>query len=47
MHYDLNRLHVFFHVFTCNSVSEAARELNLSQPAVSQHLQKLEKELKV
>jgi DNA-binding transcriptional LysR family regulator len=47
MHYDLNRLHVFFHVYTCNSVSEAARELNLSQPAVSQHLQKLEKELKV
>lgn len=47
MQHDLNRLRVFFHVYTLNSVSEAARELNLSQPAVSQHLQKLEKELKV
>lgn len=47
MHHDLNRLRVFFHIYTCNSVSEAARELNLSQPAASQQLQKLEKELKV
>lgn len=47
MQHDLNRLRIFFHVYTCNSVSEAAREMNLSQPAVSQHLQKLEKELKV
>ncbi len=47
MHHDLNRLRIFYHVYTFNSVSEAARKLNLSQPAVSQHLQKLEKELKV
>lgn len=47
MQHDLNRLRIFYHVYSHNSVSEAARELNLSQPAVSQHLQKLEKELKV
>lgn len=47
MQHDLNRLRIFYHVYTKNSVSEAARKLNLSQPAVSQHLQKLEKELKV
>lgn len=47
MHHDLNRLRVFFLVYSHSSVSVAARELNLSQPAVSQHLQKLEKELKV
>lgn len=47
MQHDLNRLRVFFHIYNCNSVSEAARELNLSQPAASQHLAKLEKELKV
>lgn len=47
MQHDLNRLRVFFHIYSCNSVSEAARELSLSQPAASQHLAKLEKELKV
>ncbi len=47
MQHDLNRLRVFFHIYNCNSVSDAARELNLSQPAASQHLAKLEKELKV
>ena len=47
MQIDLNRLRVFFTVFTRESVSEAARQLSLSQPAVSQHLQKLEKELGV
>lgn len=47
MHGDLNRLRIFYHVFSRSSVSIAAKDLHLSQPAVSQHLQKLEKELKV
>lgn len=47
MHSDLNRLRIFYHVFSRSSVSMAAKDLNISQPAVSQHLQKLEKELKV
>ncbi|WP_419175094.1 LysR family transcriptional regulator [Desulfosediminicola sp.] len=47
MQHDLNRLRIFYYIYTHNSVSEAAREMNLSQPAVSQHLQKLERELKV
>ena len=44
---DLNRLKVFFHIYRVNSIVAAAQELNLSQPAVSQQLQKLEAELKV
>jgi len=44
---DLNRLKIFSFVYTNRSVSKAARELNLSQPAVSQHLKKLENELRI
>lgn len=44
---DLNRLKIFSFVYTNRSVSKAARELNLSQPAVSQHLKKLEHELRI
>jgi len=44
---DFNRLKIFCHVFVHKSVSKAARELNLSQPAVSQHIKKLEKELRI
>ena len=47
MQTDLNRLRIFHVIFAANSVSRAARELNISQPAVSQHLKKLEKELHV
>lgn len=43
---DLNRLKVFFHIYQLNSVVGAAERLNLTQPAVSQQLQKLENELK-
>jgi len=43
---DLNRLKVFFHIFRCQSIVAAAAELHLSQPAVSQQLQKLEAELR-
>lgn len=42
---DFNRLKVFYHVFTHTSVAGAARELHVTQSAVSQHLQKLESEL--
>ncbi len=44
---DLNRLKIFSYVYTNRSVSKAARQLNLSQPAVSQHLKKLEHELRI
>ena len=44
---DLNRLKIFSLVYLNKSVSGAARELNLSQPAVSQHLKKLEQELRI
>lgn len=44
---DLNRLKIFSYVYTNRSVSKAARQLKLSQPAVSQHLKKLEHELRI
>lgn len=44
---DLNRLKVFYHVYRISSVVGAARHLNISQPAVSQQLHKLEIELKI
>ena len=43
---DFNRLRVFYHVFTSQSVAAAARELCISQSAVSQQLKKLEAEIK-
>lgn len=47
MQTDLNRLRIFHTIYALGSVSEAARKLHLSQPAVSQHLQKLESELEI
>lgn len=44
---DFNRLKVFYHIYNLNSIVEAARQLHLSQPAISQQLQKLEIELRV
>ncbi len=44
---DLNRLKVFYDIYRTGSIVTAARELNLTQPAVSQQLQKLEAEMKV
>ncbi len=43
---DFNRLKVFYHIYKLNSIVAAANQLHLSQPAVSQQLQKLEAELK-
>lgn len=42
---DFNRLKVFYHIYSLNSVVAAARVLHISQPAVSQQLQKLEMEI--
>jgi len=42
----LDRLKVFYHVFARGSVISAAKNLNVSQSAVSQSLQKLETEIK-
>lgn len=43
---NLDRLKVFYHVFTQESVVAAANALHVSQSAVSQAIQKLEKEVK-
>jgi len=43
---DLNRLKVFYHVYSLQSMNMAAEKLHLSQPGISQHIQKLESEIK-
>ena len=43
---DLNRLKVFYHVYTANSIIKAADALFITQPAVSQQIKKLEAEIK-
>ncbi|MCG8335218.1 MAG: LysR family transcriptional regulator [Proteobacteria bacterium] len=42
---DFNRLKVFYHIFKHQSVVQAARELHVTQSAVSQALNKLEEEI--
>lgn len=42
---DLNRLKVFYYIFTKQSIVKAAEELHITQSAVSQQLKKLETEL--
>ncbi|MCG8567236.1 MAG: LysR family transcriptional regulator [Desulfobacterales bacterium] len=44
---DLNRIKVFYYIYTTQSVALAAKELNITPSAVSQTLTKLEAELKV
>lgn len=44
---DFNRLRVFYFVFLNKSVAAAARSLHVTPSAVSQHLRKLEDELKI
>ncbi len=43
---DLNRLQVFYHVYALKSVNKAAIRLQLTQPAVSQQIKKLENEIR-
>ena len=43
---NLNRLKVFYYIFTSQSIAKAAQELNITQSAVSQQLKKLEAEVK-
>lgn len=43
---DFNRLKVFYFIYSSRSMVAAARELNITPSAVSQHLKKLEFELK-
>ena len=43
---DLNRLKVFYHVYSLQSMNMAAKNLYLTQPGVSQHIKKLEVEIK-
>jgi DNA-binding transcriptional LysR family regulator len=42
---DFNRLKVFYYIYSLKSIVSAARVLHISQPAVSQQLQKLESEI--
>ena len=42
---DFNRLKVFYYIYSQQSIVSAARALHISQPAVSQQLQKLESEI--
>jgi DNA-binding transcriptional LysR family regulator len=44
---DFNRLKVFYYIYLKKSSVAAAKELHITQSAVSQHLQKLESELNV
>jgi DNA-binding transcriptional LysR family regulator len=43
---DFNRLKIFFHVYSAQSIASAAGSLNITASAVSQQLKKLEHELK-
>ncbi|MBU8911878.1 MAG: LysR family transcriptional regulator [Desulfobacterales bacterium] len=43
---DLNKLRVFYHVYLLQSINMAAKNLHLTQPGVSQHIKKLELEIK-
>lgn len=42
---DLNKLKVFFYIYTYNSISEAAQQLNVTPSAISQNLKNLEGEI--
>ena len=44
---DFNRLKVFYYIYANQSVVGAAKELNITQSAISQHLKKLEDEMRI
>lgn len=43
---DLNRLKIFYHVYTLKSINMAAHAIHLTQPGVTHHIKKLENELR-
>ncbi len=43
---DFNRLKIFYYIYAKGSIVGAAAKLNITQSAISQHLQKLEQEIK-
>ena len=43
---DLNRLKVFYHVYTANSIIKAAEALYITQPAVSQQIKSWRRRLR-
>ena len=43
---DFNRLRVFYHIYANQSIAAAADSLNITRSAVSQHLKKLESEIR-
>lgn len=43
---DFNKLKVFYYIYTYNSISDAAKELNVTPSAISQNLKNLESEVK-
>lgn len=42
---DLNKLKVFYYIYICNSISQAAKKLNVTPSAISQNLKNLEGEI--
>ncbi len=44
---DFNRLKVFYYIYSSQSIVAAAERLNITRSAVSQHLKKLEGEIKI
>jgi DNA-binding transcriptional LysR family regulator len=46
MSLDLNRLKVFYHVYSLQSINLAANAIHLTQPGVTHHIKKLEDEIK-
>ncbi len=42
---DLNRLKIFYHVYSRQSINLASQDLFLTQPGISMHIQKLESEI--
>ncbi|BHH81845.1 LysR family transcriptional regulator [Desulforhopalus sp. 52FAK] len=42
---DLNKFKVFYYIYMCNSISGAARQLNVTPSAISQNLKNLEGEI--
>jgi DNA-binding transcriptional LysR family regulator len=44
---DFNRLKVFYHIYSSQSIVAAANGMHITRSAVSQHLKKLEDEIKI